>query len=114
MKDRHPIFSNRLALARPAIKKLFAGTKDYLSADRQCRRRIPQGVAFPRDRDEEDAVADQRNRHPRPEDPEVPVSQRRKQVGTTEPTRPVERFVTMLHWRLPTTRCLSESSRRQR
>src|SRR5439155_21821174 len=52
----------------------------------------------PRDGDKKVAVAEERDRHSRPEDAEVPVPKRRKQVTGGKPYRAVERFVTMLHW----------------
>ena len=44
--------------------------------DRQCRGCVPERVALPRDRDQKDAVAEQRDGHSRPEHPEVPVPKR--------------------------------------
>src|ERR671925_403645 len=65
--------------------------------DRERRRRVPQDVRLPGDRDEEDAVAEERDRHARPEQTEVTVLKRREEVDGGEPAGAVERLVTMLH-----------------
>ena len=67
------------------------------SDERQRGRRVRQHVDLPGHRDEERAVADERQRHPGPESPEVAVPQRGEQLRASGAAGPVERLVTMLH-----------------
>ena len=60
---------------------------------RERRRRVGQRVDLPRHRDHEDAVADERDAHPAPEQAEVAVAQRREEPHPAQPARPVRPLV---------------------
>ena len=52
--------------------------------ERQRRGRVGQRVDLPRHRDEEDAVAEQRDAHPAPQQAEVAMAQRRQQADAAQ------------------------------
>ena len=74
--------------------------------DGQRGRRVRERVDLPRHRDQEDAVAEQRDAHAAPQQAEVAVAQRDEQADAAEAAGPVEPFVAMVHrpgWARPDT-----------
>ena len=65
--------------------------------ERQRRRRVGQRVDLPRHRHEEDAVAEQRDAHPAPEQAEVAVAQRREQPHAAQAPAVRAALVAMVH-----------------
>ena len=70
----------------------------HRDADQRERgRRVGERVDLPRQRDDEDAVAEERDAHPAPQEPEVPQAQRGEQADPAEAAAAVEPFVVMVH-----------------
>ena len=64
---------------------------------RERRRRVRERIDLPRQRHDEDAVSQQRDAHPAPQQPEVPQAQWREEANPAEAAAAVEPFVVMVH-----------------
>ena len=67
---------------------------------RECLWLVPERVARPGDRDEEDAVTDERDAHPRPERAEITRAERPQEPDSGQAAGPVERLEAVLHQEL--------------